>query len=94
MSLDMIKHYPVMLNEVLSFISDNKTIVDCTFGGGGYSSNILKNFKKSNVIGLDRDKNIHEYTILSFLKYISLSISITQIFLYLIWAYLIFNSKI
>ena len=45
MSLDMIKHYPVMLNEVLSFISDNKTIVDCTFGGGGYSSNILKSLK-------------------------------------------------
>ena len=45
MSLDMIKHYPVMLNEVLSFISDNKTIVDCTFGGGGYSSSILKKFK-------------------------------------------------
>ena len=63
MSLDMIKHYPVMLNEVLSFISDNKTIVDCTFGGGGYSSSILKKFKKSNVIGLDRDKNILEYAL-------------------------------
>jgi len=63
MSLDMIKHYPVMLNEVLSFISDNKTIVDCTFGGGGYSSSILKKFKKSNVIGLDRDKNILDYAL-------------------------------
>ena len=63
MSLDMIKHYPVMLNEVLSFISDNKTIVDCTFGGGGYSSSILKNFKNSNVIGLDRDKNILKHAL-------------------------------
>ena len=63
MSLDLIKHYPVMLNEVLSFISDNKTIVDCTFGGGGYSSSILKKFNKSNVIGLDRDKNIIKHAL-------------------------------
>jgi len=47
-----------MINEVLSFIQDNKTVVDCTFGGGGYSSRILREFKTTNVIGLDRDKNI------------------------------------
>tara|TARA_B100000963_G_scaffold128400_1_gene112069 strand:- start:9062 stop:10051 length:990 start_codon:yes stop_codon:yes gene_type:complete len=58
MLLDTIKHYPVMINEVLSFIQDNKTVVDCTFGGGGYSSRILREFKTTNVIGLDRDKNI------------------------------------
>ncbi len=63
MSLDSIKHYPVMLDEILGFISDNKTIVDCTFGGGGYSLGILKKFKKSHVIGLDRDKNILKHTL-------------------------------
>ncbi len=52
-----------MLNEILSFISDNKTIVDCTFGGGGYSSSILKKFRKSNVIGIDRDENIQEHAL-------------------------------
>lgn len=63
MSLDSIKHYPVMLNEILGFISDNKTIIDCTFGGGGYSSSILKKFRKSRVIGLDRDINIEEHAL-------------------------------
>jgi 16S rRNA (cytosine1402-N4)-methyltransferase len=57
MPLDTIKHYPVMANEVLSFITNNKTIIDCTFGGGGYSSKILKKYRGSYLIGLDRDKN-------------------------------------
>ena len=47
MPLDTIKHYPVMANEVLSYITNNKTIIDCTFGGGGYSSKILKKYKGS-----------------------------------------------
>ena len=39
-------HIPVMLKEVLSFIPKNKSInlIDATFGGGGYSRAILKNF--------------------------------------------------
>ena len=50
-------HFPVMLNEVLkiSFPSDEKTFIDCTFGGGGYSREILK-FRNTKVQAIDRDK--------------------------------------
>ena len=61
MSLDTIKHYPVMLNEVTNFVSDNKLILDCTFGGGGYSSEILKKFSNSKVIAIDRDIEIIQF---------------------------------
>ena len=44
MSLQKTKHYPVMLNQVLSIISPQHggSFIDCTFGGGGYSEAILK----------------------------------------------------
>ena len=61
MSLDTIKHYPVMLREVIDFLSDNKLILDCTFGGGGYSSEILKKYSNSKVIALDRDIEITQF---------------------------------
>ena len=50
-------HVPVMLNEVLSFIPKEKKInlIDATFGGGGYSRAILKNFNIKNLIAIDRD---------------------------------------
>ena len=36
-------HFPVMLNEVLKIsLPESKKIIDCTFGGGGYSKEILK----------------------------------------------------
>ena len=56
MSLEKIKHYPVMLNQILSIISPQHggTFIDCTFGGGGYSKAILK-FPDTKVISLDRD---------------------------------------
>ena len=43
-SLEKTKHYPVMLNQVLSIISPQHggTYIDCTFGGGGYSKLILE----------------------------------------------------
>ena len=62
MSLD-IKHYPVMINEVLSYLEDNKFIADCTFGGGGYSSKILKKFTNTSVVGIDRDKHITNHAL-------------------------------
>jgi len=36
-------HFPVMLNEVLKISSPSKggRYIDCTFGGGGYSKEIL-----------------------------------------------------
>ena len=49
-------HFPVMLSEVLkiSSPSSDKKIIDCTFGGGGYSREILKRYK-SYVKAIDRD---------------------------------------
>jgi 16S rRNA (cytosine1402-N4)-methyltransferase len=57
MSLEKTKHYPVMLNQILSIISPQRggTFIDCTFGGGGYSEAILK-YTNTNVIAFDRDK--------------------------------------
>ena len=50
-------HFPVMLNEVLkiSSLSSNKKFIDCTFGGGGYSREILK-FSNTTVQAIDRDE--------------------------------------
>ena len=54
--LDDIKHYPVLLKEIISVISPQHggTFIDCTFGQGGYTKEILKH-KNTNVIALDRD---------------------------------------
>ena len=56
MVLDTTKHYPVLLNEIISIITPQHggTFIDCTFGQGGYSEKIL-NYKNTKVIGLDRD---------------------------------------
>ena len=56
MSLEKIRHNPVMLNQVLSIISPQHggTFIDCTFGGGGYSEAIL-NYPETKVLALDRD---------------------------------------
>tara|TARA_B100000686_G_scaffold131466_1_gene138402 strand:- start:2535 stop:3548 length:1014 start_codon:yes stop_codon:yes gene_type:complete len=58
MSLESTKHYPVMLDQILSIISPQHggTFIDCTFGGGGYSKAILK-YPNTKVFALDRDKN-------------------------------------
>ena len=57
MSLEETKHYPVMLNQILSIISPQHggTFIDCTFGGGGYSRAILK-YPGTKVFAIDRDK--------------------------------------
>ena len=53
---DTTKHYPVLLNEIISIITPQHggTCIDCTFGQGGYTQKIL-NFRNTQVIGLDRD---------------------------------------
>ena len=53
---DTTKHYPVLLNELISIISPQHggTFIDCTFGQGGYTQKILS-YKNTNVIALDRD---------------------------------------
>ena len=51
-------HFPVMLNEVLKVASTTsleKKFIDCTFGGGGYTREILK-LANTNVQAIDRDK--------------------------------------
>ena len=52
-------HFPVMLNEVLKISSPSTRhkFIDCTFGGGGFSKEILK-FSKTNVLAIDRDKKV------------------------------------
>ena len=49
-------HFPVMLKEVINICSPTSggKYIDCTFGGGGYTKEILK-FPNTKVIALDRD---------------------------------------
>ena len=53
---DTAKHYPVLLNEIISIITPQHggTFIDCTFGQGGYSKEILK-YNNTKIIALDRD---------------------------------------
>ena len=52
-----LSHFPVMLKEVLELSSPSpgNKFIDCTFGGGGYSKEILK-ISETNVHAIDRDK--------------------------------------
>ena len=54
--LEKTKHYPVLLKEIISIISPQYggTFIDCTFGQGGYTKEILKH-SNTNVISIDRD---------------------------------------
>jgi len=53
-------HFPVMLDEVIQtclITNKDQLVIDCTFGGGGYSKALL-NFSNTKVIALDRDKSV------------------------------------
>ena len=56
MVLDTARHYPVLLSELISIITPQHggTFIDCTFGQGGYTKEILK-YQDTQVIALDRD---------------------------------------
>ncbi len=56
MVADTVKHYPVLLKELISIITPQHggTFIDCTFGQGGYTKKILS-FENTKVIALDRD---------------------------------------
>ena len=56
MQSDVVKHYPVLLNELISIITPQYggTFIDCTFGQGGYTRKILS-YQNTQVIALDRD---------------------------------------
>ena len=62
MLLDKTKHYPVMLDQVLSIISPQHggIFIDCTFGAGGYSQAILKH-PDTKIFAIDRDKSTQQY---------------------------------
>jgi len=55
-------HVPVLLKEVLGFIDGERTkiVVDCTYGGGGHSKAILKEFPTIKIIGIDQDEDAIE----------------------------------
>lgn len=52
------KHIPVLLDSVMKTLGDihGRTIVDCTFGAGGYTRAFLES--GANVIAFDRDINV------------------------------------
>ncbi len=58
MASDAPKHYPVLLNEIISIITPHHggTFIDCTFGQGGYTKKILS-YENTRVIAIDRDIN-------------------------------------
>ena len=64
-------HFPVMLNEVINICSPENggSFVDCTFGGGGYSKEILK-FPNTKVTAIDRDKSVEKQAIKFSQKYL------------------------
>ena len=55
------KHLPVMVDEVLKICNPKNggNFMDCTFGAGGYSKELLK-FHETKVVALDRDKHVIE----------------------------------
>jgi len=57
--MDKIPHIPVLLNEVLEYLScqNGGTFIDGTFGAGGYTRAILEAHHGTKVIGFDRDPN-------------------------------------
>ncbi len=52
------KHIPVLLKEVIDNlnIKNDGIYVDCTIGGGGHSSEIVKRLKNGHLYGFDRDE--------------------------------------
>ena len=58
-----LSHFPVMLNEIIKIVKPSKggKFIDCTFGGGSYSKEILK-FPNTNVQGIDRDKEVIKFS--------------------------------
>lgn len=59
-------HYPVMRNEVLSYLvpkREKPEMVDCTLGEGGHTKLFLEKYPDLHVTGLDRDKEIQKKAI-------------------------------
>ena len=73
---DTQKHYPVLLNELISIITPQYggTFIDCTFGNGGYSKKILE-YNNTKVIALDRDIETQNKANELFLKFEEIKVS-------------------
>lgn len=56
------KHVPVMMAEVMKFLDlgAKKRYMDCTFGGGGHTQEILNAFDDISVVALDCDPSAKE----------------------------------
>ena len=48
------EHEPVMVREVLSFLGDRRSVIDCTLGAGGHAEALL-DAGVGSVLGIDRD---------------------------------------
>ena len=74
-TINLEKHFPVLLNELVSIISPlyGGTFIDCTFGTGGYSKKILEN-NLNNVVALDRDISVKSNAIKLLKQYKNLSL--------------------
>ena len=70
MQTDQLSHFPVMVNEVVSFLEprQEQIYLDCTFGQGGYSKKILES-AKCKVFAIDRDLNSKKYAKILSQKY-------------------------
>ncbi|MCF8369128.1 MAG: 16S rRNA (cytosine(1402)-N(4))-methyltransferase RsmH [Bacteroidales bacterium] len=55
-------HNPVLLKESIEGLNirENGIYVDATYGGGGHSNQILKNFKNGSLIAFDQDQDALE----------------------------------
>ncbi len=62
MNQEQLSHFPVMVNEVVSFLEpqNKKIYLDCTFGQGGHSKKILES-AECKVFAIDRDLKSREY---------------------------------
>ena len=61
----MLYHKPVLLEECINglHIKPEGIYVDCTFGGGGHSREILKYLKNGKLIAFDQDSDARENNI-------------------------------
>ena len=58
-----ISHFPVMVNEIISFIQpkNNGVYLDCTFGQGGFTHKIFEKASEAKVIAIDQDSDAKIY---------------------------------
>ena len=64
-----LSHNPVLLNSVIEGLNiiPNGTYIDCTFGRGGHSKNILEKIgNKGKLIAIDKDGEAESYALSNF----------------------------